>query len=166
MVGSALPSEAAQAADLAARTTDALAGLSAADATHGDFYEAQLLVGAGQVTGLLDLDSCGPGRRADDLACLLAHLAVLAEMKPRHRARLHVIGAGWLADFETAVDPVELRFRVAGVLMSLATGPHRVQERQWQVATRRRLRLVEQWADSAEALERGPAMRERSPTTG
>src|SRR5699024_10283018 len=49
------------------------------DVVHGDFYEAQVFVEDGRVVGLLDIDTVGPGRRADDLACLLAHLSVLAD---------------------------------------------------------------------------------------
>jgi hypothetical protein len=61
------------------------------------------------------------------------------------------VGHQWQEAAERSVDSVELRNRVAGVLMSLATGPHRVQEPGWEAATSRRLDLVEQWAESATA---------------
>ena len=51
--------------------------------------------------------------------------------------------------FEEAVDPVELRLRTAGVLVSLATGPHRVQESRWPEATSRRLDAAQGWVEEA-----------------
>jgi hypothetical protein len=39
--------------------------------------------------------------------------------------------------------------RVAGVLMSLATGPHRVQDPDWARDTSARLDLVTHWLDGA-----------------
>jgi Ser/Thr protein kinase RdoA (MazF antagonist) len=123
----------------------ALAGAVPDQPTHGDLYEGQLLVAHGRIRGLLDVDSAGPGRRADDLACLLAHLETLAVMDLRHRDRLRALARDWYAEFERHVDAHELRTRVAGVLLSLATGPHRVQESGWEAATRRRLDLVEEW---------------------
>ena len=62
-------------------------------------------------------------------------------------AAIRRLGSRWLGAFERVVDPYDLRHRVAGVLLSLATGPHRVQELGWQVATARRLDLVERWLD-------------------
>jgi hypothetical protein len=42
-------------------------------------------------------------------------------------------------------SPEALRLRTAGVLLSLATGPHRVQQDGWEAATTARLDLVERW---------------------
>ena len=50
------------------------------------------------------------------------------------------------------MDPAELRYRVAAVVLSLATGPHRVQEPGWPQHTRARLDLARQWLASARAL--------------
>lgn len=150
VVGGTLPRQAERCRQLAVRTT-ATAGDGPADApVHGDLYETQLLLDGSRLSGLLDVDTAGPGRRADDLACLLAHLSVLGQMEPGHRARTHALGARWLSCFDRRVDPVELRARTAGVVLSLATGPHRVQEPQWQPATVARLDLAEQWLDSAD----------------
>ncbi len=80
LVGAALPEEAPRAASLGERIASAIEGAPATEPTHGDFYEAQLLLSHGRITGLLDVDTVGPGRRADDLACALAHVEVL-----RHR---------------------------------------------------------------------------------
>lgn len=49
---------------------------------HGDFFEANLLTDGRGITTLLDLDSVGPGLRADDYACLLAHVSVLPFLRP------------------------------------------------------------------------------------
>lgn len=117
---------------------------------HGDLYEAQLLLRGGRVSGLLDVDTAGPGRRADDLACLLGHAHVLARSEPAHTATTQALLDGWLAAFERQVDPVDLRARTAGVVVSLATGPHRVQSAGWQALTRARLDLAEQWLAAAE----------------
>jgi hypothetical protein len=41
------------------------------------------------------------------------------------------------------------------VLLSLATGPHRVQERDWQSATSRRLDVVAAWLDGSRIAQSG-----------
>lgn len=51
--------------------------------THGDFFEANIMTDGRQVSALLDLDSIGPGLRADDYACLLAHVSVLPFLTPQ-----------------------------------------------------------------------------------
>ncbi|MEX5236787.1 aminoglycoside phosphotransferase family protein [Kocuria arenosa] len=97
---------------------------------HGDLYEANLLVGPdvrgpfGPVTGLLDVDAVGPGHRVDDLACLVAHLAVLPTVHDRYE---HAPAAAqrMLAGFDEVVDPVALRVRCAGVALSLVAGARR-----------------------------------------
>ena len=116
---------------------------------HGDFYENQLQVAGGRITGLLDIDTAGPGERLDDLACLLGHLSVLAQIQPARASAINRLGARCLTAFDSTVDPAELRYRTAAVVLSLATGPHRVQEPGWPDATRRRLELAERWLDSA-----------------
>ncbi|HEX5534062.1 MAG TPA: hypothetical protein VFX33_10015 [Actinomycetales bacterium] len=155
IIGATLPAEAARASQLAAQVQEAVAGTPADEPTHGDLYEAQLLVTGTTITGLLDVDTAGPGRRADDLACAIAHLHVLADIDAPDPGvpapHLTALAQQWQEVAERAVDSGELRNRVAGVLMSLATGPHRVQEPGWEAATSRRMDLVEQWAASATA---------------
>lgn len=150
VVGATLPSQTTRVAELADRVSSALAGSPADEPTHGDFYEGQLLVTGDRVTGLLDVDTAGPGRRADDVACLLAHAHVLALMGHGDATSLRRVADGWQRAAEGTVDPTELRYRVAGVLMSLATGPHRVQDQGWRQATARRVDLVEEWVTAAE----------------
>lgn len=156
VVGATLPPEATRAADLAGRVQAAVAGQPADEPTHGDLYEAQLLMTGSRVTGLLDVDTAGPGRRADDVACLIAHLEVLGDIdsnlaRPQVAAHLADVAAGWQAEAEQVLDARELRYRVAGVLMSLATGPHRVQDDGWPQATTRRLDLVQHWVELADS---------------
>jgi len=149
ILGSTLPHEAERASGLAKHVVQGLAASAPAhsDPTHGDLYETQILLEGGRITGLLDVDTAGPGRRADDLACLVAHAALLAHIEPEHAATTTELTARMVAAFDRRVDPAELRLRVAGVLMSLATGPHRVQEPGWAAATSARLDLVQHWLD-------------------
>jgi aminoglycoside phosphotransferase len=148
VIGAALPSEAARAARLAEALT-AAAGPGRLGPVHGDFYEGQLLVDRGRVCGLLDVDTAGPGDKLDDLACLLGHLSVLAQIDRDRAPIINRTGASYLRAFEAVVSPAELRCRVAAVVVSLATGSHRVQERAWPATTRRRLDLAENWLASA-----------------
>jgi hypothetical protein len=142
VIAAALPSEQVRVRELARAVAVGLTGADpGTEPTHGDFYEAQLLVTDGRVSGLLDVDTAGPGCRADDLACALAHLDALTLNDPASQAA--ALAAQWRAGFELAVDPTELRLRTAGVLIALATGPHRVQRPDWQAATTRALDQIE-----------------------
>lgn len=153
VVAGVLPAQASRVRQLAAAiTAETGAGTGAVVPVHGDLYEAQLRVAGGRITGVLDLDTAGPGERLDDLACLLGHLSVLAQLDPARAAAVNRLGSGYLAAFERTVDPADLRYRVAAVVLSLATGPHRVQERGWRRATRLRVDLAERWLDSARNL--------------
>lgn len=111
--------------------------------THGDFHEGQLFVDDGRVSGVLDIDTIGPGRRADDLACLLAHLSTVQRMNPEQAARVSRLIQTWVPVFDTRVDPIELRLRAAGVIISLATGPYRSQEPHWEAETDQIIRAAE-----------------------
>jgi hypothetical protein len=115
--------------------------------THGDFHEGQIHVLNGEICGLLDTDTLGPGRRADDLACLVAHLSTIQRMNAAQEARVHQLIRRWVPVFDSRVDPTELRLRAAAVIVSLATGPFRSQEPEWERETARMI-------GSAEALVR------------
>ncbi|MFI7583313.1 aminoglycoside phosphotransferase family protein [Kocuria sp. M1N1S27] len=120
---------------------------------HGDLYEANLLVAPdtagrfGPVSGLLDVDAVGPGHRVDDLACLVAHLAVLPTVSDRYT---HAPAAAerFLAGFDTVVDPAALRVRCAGVALSLVAGARRSGGPPDRA--RRRLEIAERFAASAQ----------------
>lgn len=159
--------------DLAGRV-DALAGeLGAAEVlldeplvpSHGDLHEAQLMVEGGRITGLLDVDTFGPGRRLDDLATLIGHLATLAIGSPR-RPAIERYAARRLEHFDRTADPARLRYAVAAVVLGLATGPFRVLEPGWRTATARRVALAERWLASARRLAAPPVAPEGSLRAG
>ena len=131
-------------------------GQEPTDVVHGDFYEAQVFVDQGRVVGVLDIDTVGPGRRADDLACMFAHLSVLADYANLQKIPLdvHERVAGvirtWYPVFSRRVDPQELALRAAGVVLSLATGPHRQQEPNWEASTEAMVRVAETWVQVSE----------------
>jgi streptomycin 6-kinase len=103
--------------------------------THGDFHEGQVFVHGGRIVGLLDVDRVGPGHRADDLACLVGHLATIQGMTAEQERRIDRLAAEWVGVFDRRVDPVELRLKAAAIVVSLATGPYRTQQPGWQQAT-------------------------------
>ncbi|QCU77615.1 aminoglycoside phosphotransferase family protein [Citricoccus sp. SGAir0253] len=110
--------------------------------THGDLYEANLLVRDGRISCVLDVDGAGPGHRVDDLACFLGHLAVLPAVDERyvftHRAlrRFH-------SHFVGTVDPGALACRSAAVALSLVAGARDSGRPDWQAAARQRLDIAE-----------------------
>ena len=141
MIAAALPSLDPQLRWLVGQVSSGLAGLPPGlEPTHGDFHEGQLFVSNGVITGVLDIDTIGPGRRADDLACMIAHLSTMQRMTAEQAAGLSRLINLWLQVFDTRVDPVELRLRAAGVIVSLATGPYRGQEPNWPAET---VRMIE-----------------------
>ena len=148
MVTAAVPSAADKLAWLTRQISDGLAPIPLGnEPTHGDFHEGQVHVADGRIVGVLDVDTVGPGRRADDLACLIAHLSTIQRMSPGQEAKVHRLIREWVPVFDTRVDPTELRLRAAAVIISLATGPFRGQEPDWEWET---LRMIA----SAEALVR------------
>src|SRR5699024_9680653 len=70
----------------------------------------------------------------------------------------------WHATFADRVDPTELALRSAGVVLSLATGPHRQQETAWEAATEAIIRVAEPWVEVARTAEsRRSAPQDSSP---
>jgi hypothetical protein len=148
MVSQALPPLQPRLDWMAEQITQGLEGFPEGDEpTHGDFHEGQIHVRNGHVSGILDIDTVGPGRRADDLACLVAHLSTVQRMNTRQAERVHHLLRTWVPVFDQRVDPTELRLRAAAVIISLATGPYRSQEPHWE-------RETHQIVDAAEALVR------------
>ena len=145
VVAATMPELAPRMAALTARLAGADRGEHPVVPVHGDFYESQLLVDGGAVVGLLDVDTAGVGARIDDWATLLAHLAVQEQVQadPRTTARWT---AGLLAAADRRWPRSQLDTRVAAAVVGLATGPFRVQQRDWRVRTERRLALAEHWA--------------------
>ncbi|MEO6087475.1 MAG: hypothetical protein ABIQ18_30625 [Umezawaea sp.] len=109
--------------------------------THGDFYEANIFVDGGSLR-FIDIDSVGPGLREDDLACCLAHLAVLPGLDPNTYLRVPEVLDAWQAAFELQVEATDLRARTAGVLLTLVAGAEPEQ-------AAHRLALAEEFAATA-----------------
>lgn len=151
VVAAARPVHAERVRELGSVIASRLAGALNDDGdvpTHGDFYDSQVFVADGEITGLLDIDTMGPGHIADDLACSLAHLSILTTIGPFADGASRALRA-WQPAFESRVDPQELRLRAAGVTLSLATGPFRAQEPGWENTTDQRIELVERWIAAA-----------------
>ncbi|MCH9668961.1 MAG: aminoglycoside phosphotransferase family protein [Actinomycetia bacterium] len=108
---------------------------------HGDLYHSQLLTDGAQVTGVLDVDTAGPGERADDWATLLGYLSVLGmSHAPSQRYCDEVFTyAG------RRIDPDDLRRRTAAVVLGLATAPFRARLAEWPEHTAGRLALAREW---------------------
>lgn len=119
--------------------------------THGDFYEANLLVSQDRISGVLDIDGAGPGHRVDDLACFLGHLAVLPAVDPRYvyvdqaLRRFH-------SSFLTGVDPAALACRSSAVALSLVAGARDSGRRDWQSSARQRLEIAESLLDLPQSV--------------
>ncbi len=118
---------------------------------HGDLYEAQLLVEDGGYSGLIDVDTFGLGRPADDAATMIGHLSLWQTMSRRpDRVRRHALDL--LRLWDAHLDPLDLRRRTAAVILTLAPGPFRTQRSNWPDAMMSRVALAEQWLASAETL--------------
>ncbi len=100
--------------------------------THGDLHPANIfleLSPAAEVPGLkptalrpsalIDLDSLGPGLRADDLACLLAHLWTLPTLDPDGYRVVPELTRRLVGEAAQEHCPRDLGARIAGVLLSL-----------------------------------------------
>ncbi|MBE1523505.1 phosphotransferase [Nesterenkonia lutea] len=141
---SALPGETTRIRALAAHISAALPQTDRGPVvpTHGDFYEANLLMHQGQVSALLDVDSLGPGHRVDDLACFLGHMAVLPAVDSRY---VHVPAAfrRFATGFAATVDPRALRVRTASVALSLVAGARDTRSPAWHGNAEHRLACAE-----------------------
>lgn len=152
IIGSSLPAEESRTADLAEVIMTGLAGLAPDAPTHGDFHDDQVVMSGSSIRSLLDVDTAGPGRRADDVATMLGHLEASVLLGAAHPDRLRGLVRDWQSAAESLLDARELRLRVAGVLMSLATGPFRTQQQGWQQATTLHVDAVERWVLHAQQL--------------
>lgn len=117
---------------------------------HGDYYEANIFTAAGRVSGVIDLDSLGPGVREDDLATLLGHLAVLRSLAPTIYPHGDELVLEWFEALARTCDPASLAARVAGVVLSLVAGTEHEQARQ-------RLATAQDWLGRAQHLAAEPA---------
>lgn len=145
--GVVLPEHRSRIDALADGIVDALASTDAGPLvpTHGDLYEANLLMIDGRVSTLLDVDALGPGHRVDDLACLLAHVSVLPHLAPRTYPQVPQVLRWWTDRALELVDPAALRARAAGVVLSLVAGARRSGDGQWRPDAEGRLAEAERW---------------------
>ncbi len=111
---------------------------------HGDFHSGQVLVdhGAG-VSGLIDVDSFGEGRRADDLATMLAHVRLLGGPRASDYAD------ALLDHFDAGADRRSLRLRAAAATLGFAALPFRIQAPGWPNAVAERVAVAEAWVEAA-----------------
>lgn len=137
-----------------ARLADRLGPEERADLVpiHGDFHEAQILADGHQPIGLIDVDTFGWGRPADDAATMLGHLHLLAA-GTKSPSRTIELARQLNRHWDTRLDPVDLRLRTAAVVVGLATGPYRVNRPNWRVETVERIDVAEQWLESAQRID-------------
>jgi len=114
---------------------------------HGDFYEANVFVDNGLISGLIDIDSAGPGYLIDDLACFVGHLAVLPTLDPRY-AHVPRYVDEYLADFAHylelhGISESGLYARSAGIVLTLVAGARDEENPAWEEAAQARLAIAE-----------------------
>lgn len=119
---------------------------------HGDYYESQLMIEDGKIVGIIDVDTYGLGRAADDPATMLAHLSVWGPISPQPE-RIRDYGDRLLRIWDAMVDPVDLRRRAAAMALMLSTGPFRVQTANWPEDIAVRVAIAELWAESARRVD-------------
>lgn len=118
---------------------------------HNDFHPSQLIVDdAGAIRAVVDVDDVGPGWRADDLAAMAGRAWTSAVASDGEAAaRFAAYAERLCALFATVVDPRDLCRRVAVVALGRATGPFRIQQRDWPQAALRRVEAAERWLAAA-----------------
>lgn len=156
----ALPEQRARIQRILERIHDQLAACDRGPrlATHGDLYEANVFVADGAVSGLLDIDGAGPGHLVDELACFLAHLAVLPDLDERYH-RVPAYLATYQEHFldalaQRAITPAGLLTRAGAVALTLVAGARSHTESAWRTHAQARLEVVESYLDQAAALIR------------
>lgn len=121
--------------------------------SHGDFYEANIFVEHGALSGLLDLDSAGPGYLVDDLACFLGHLVVLPSLDERYdkvQGYFEGYAAAFARELEArGIGASGLMARAACVVLSLVAGARAEDDPGWRESALARLELVEMLLDRA-----------------
>ena len=108
---------------------------------HGDFYHNQLLTDGAHVSSVLDIDTAGPGERADEWATLIGYLSVLGMSHAPARRYCDEM----LAYTERRIDPRDLHRRTAAVVLGLATWPFRARLTDWPGYAAGRLALAREW---------------------
>jgi aminoglycoside phosphotransferase (APT) family kinase protein len=153
MLATIMPDQRARIERLTALLRDADVAASPERTIHGDLHEAQLVVDGTTVTGVLDVDDAGPGDGLDDLATMLAHLRFRAA-SAENGASIEAYAGALERDLGDVVEAPALAVRTAAVLVGLATGPFRIQQRGWRHDVRRHLATAERVAASAHDARR------------
>lgn len=114
---------------------------------HGDFYEANVFVSGGDISGLIDIDSAGPGYLIDDLACFIGHLAVLPTLDRRY-AHVPSFVDYYLAEFskylsQQGITVAGLYARSASVVLTLIAGARDEEDPNWESSALARLEVAE-----------------------
>ncbi|WP_157544466.1 phosphotransferase [Jonesia quinghaiensis] len=127
-------------------------------ANHGDFYEANIFVRDGKITGIIDIDSAGPGYLIDDLACFIGHLAVLPTLDQRY-SHVPEFVRYYLTEFSSelaarSIDPQGLYARSASVVLSLIAGARDEEDPHWKFAARQRLAVAEGLIGGTQPIKR------------
>lgn len=146
----ALPSAAKQCKKISQDIRELLAvsDLGPQVVTHGDFYEANIYLDpiTRQFSGLLDLDSLGPGYRVHDWGCLLGHMSVLPTLAPKFYDGVQEIIDDWFRILSQQVDEVALAASAAGTALSLVAGARKGCAN-WEVEAKNRLNAAQRWVD-------------------
>lgn len=141
------------------RRLEQLADFGPVVATHGDFYEANILVNPDtlEVSGVLDVDNVGAGYRVNDWGCMLGHLSILPGVSDTKYGHTTSMLDEWAPIVDTLVDPVALCASSAGTVLSLVAGARKSRKKDWRNEAQFRLRIAEDWirrGDAALALPR------------
>jgi aminoglycoside phosphotransferase (APT) family kinase protein len=109
---------------------------------HGDLHERQLIVDGDRIVGLLDIDECGIGDPADDVAVPVAHLRYRALTAP-NAVRIHRYADDLVAAASDVIPPATATVASAAVLAGLATSAFRSQTDDWPQQAGRVLDLID-----------------------
>lgn len=132
MLATVLPGERGRLDELAARF-EAVDAPPTDGTVHGDLHEGQIIVDAGRIVGLLDVDDAGPGASVDDMANVIARIVYRAVTAGAdRRQRLDRYAAAVREAARARHDEVRLDIHIAAALVGLATGPFRVQSPDWR----------------------------------
>ncbi|MGV9191988.1 phosphotransferase family protein [Arcanobacterium canis] len=120
--------------------------------THGDSYEANVFVDPAhwQISGIIDIDTLGPGHRAHDWGCLLGHMSVLEDLSPVRYQGVARILQRWRDLAAQEVGQAALGASAAGVVLSLVAGPAKARKRGWQGHCQARFDIARQWFSYAQ----------------
>lgn len=115
--------------------------------THADLHVANLWVDkdprAMVVTNVIDVDTVGPGVRADDYGCLIAHVAALRALEPVQYGPMPALARELALNALARPDGESSAARAAAVLLSLAsTTENSAHAEEWMMLAQEYARLT------------------------